>query len=584
MSDNGTIQFRDSVRLLVESRDLSTLVDKCIEKISAGAEPGPLLRGVAQLFGACGAYQDCFEFLILLSRPASQSSRTLVAIAETCIQIGQPQAASDICDVVLRANSANGSALLTKGIAVKELARPHDAAALLEAALAYEPNNTGAIITLASVYKDVMRHDEAIALLSKLEESGRSTVASRSNLIGLLNYHEAETPAALRQRLERFYGKRQGDSRSPRSVIAGEDRKRKLRIGFLSGDFALHPVGLFFKDIFQHFVDERIESFLFYNASRTDEITVELQQRAHGFFYVSALTDAEVAGKISNAKIDILIDLSGHTRGSRLSVLRHRPAKIQGSWLGYCGTTGIPEVDFIIGDKFVIPPEHEHHFTEHVVRLPSCYLAADAATMSSADTRPPKRRNDDFLFASFNNVNKLNNHIISMWSEILNGTATSKIVLKTASFHSKKSRDALLQRFANFGVAADRVICSPHLSRREHFEFIRTVDLVLDTYPYNGVTSTFEAIASGIPVLTLVGDRFVSRNGLSILSNAGLGELTCFSSQEYIEKAVKFAFDKKLSNEFYTKTAQAVQRSGIFDTRLFAYSAARMFRLFTSYR
>jgi predicted O-linked N-acetylglucosamine transferase (SPINDLY family) len=530
------------------------------------------------MFGALGAQQECFEFLILLSRPASKSSRALVAVAETCIQIGQPQAAADICDVVLRTDSSNGSALLTKGIAVKELARPHDAVVLLEAALAHEPTNTGAIVTLASVYKDAMRHLEAIELLMSLEDSGRSTAASRSNLIGLLNYYEAEAPTALRRRLEGFYGTRTVDRTSSRTIIADKGRNRKLRIGFLSGDFALHPVGLFFKDVFQHFVDEGIESYLFYNASRTDEITDELQRRANGFFNVSALTDAEVANKIRDAKIDILVDLSGHTRGSRLSVLRRRPAKLQGSWLGYCGTTGIPEVDFIVGDRFVIPPEHEHFFTEHVVRLPGCYLAADAVTMSSANANSPRRRGDNFLFGSFHNINKLNDKLISIWSNILNQTPGSKIVLKTASFHSVTSREAVLDRFTNYGIAAERVICLPHLSRKEHFEFIRTVDLILDAYPYNGVTSTFEAIASGIPVLTLVGDRFVSRNGLSILSNAGLGELAYFTIEEYIENAVKFFFEKQLLNELQLRTSGVIKTSRIFDTRLFAQSAVRMLR------
>ena len=578
MVGNEKLRFRELIHALVESRDLSALVDRCIEKIAEGVEPGPLLRGVAQTFGALGAHQACFEFLILLSRPASKSSPALVAIAETCIQIGQPQAAVDICDVVLRVDSSNGSALLTKGIAVKELARPHEAAALLEAARAYDPTNTGATVTLASVYKDVMRHAEAIELLFSLEKSGRSTGASRSNLIALLNYHEAETPTALRRRLESFYGKRIADKVRSRSVIAGRDRTRKLRIGFLSGDFALHPVGLFFKDMFKHFVEERVESFLYYNASRTDEITVELQRRANGFFNVSPLTDAEVAEKISDAKIDILIDLSGHTRGSRLSVLRQRPAKLQGSWLGYCGTTGVPEVDFIIGDRFVIPPDHEHHFTEHVVRLPGCYLAAEAATMSSIKAYPPKRRGDNFLFGSFHNINKLNDNIISIWSEILNRTPGSKIVLKTASFNSVRSRDDVLGRFTKFGVAPERVNCLPHLSRMEHFEFIRTVDLVLDAYPYNGVTSTFEAIASGIPVLTLVGDRFISRNGLSILSNAGLGKLACFSSEEYKQNAVQFFFDKHLSSELRSRTAGVSKGSRLFDTQLFAKSAIRMLR------
>jgi predicted O-linked N-acetylglucosamine transferase (SPINDLY family) len=571
-------QFRESCRKLVENRDLESLVDQCIQKISEGADPGSLLRGVAQMFGALGANQDCFDFLVLLSRPASKSRHVLVAIAETCIQIGQPQAAADICDVVLRADSTNGPALFTKGLAEKELARPFDAAPLLEAALASDQGNTGAIVTLASVYKDMMRQDEAIALLLELEQSGRSTAPSRSNLIGLLNYHDAEDPAHLRQRLEYFYGSVKEYARVERSVIAKNGGRRKLRVGFLSGDFALHPVGLFFKDFFRHFSDERVESYLFYNAARSDDITRELQGRANDFFNISALADAEVAEKISDAKIDILIDLSGHTRGSRLGVLRQRPAKIQGSWLGYCGTTGIPEVDFIIGDKFVIPRENEHHFTEHVVRMPGCYLAADAATMSSTHTLPAKRRSDSFLFASFHNINKLNSKIISIWAEILKRTPTSKIVLKTASFHSVKSKEAVLKSFASYGVEADRVLCVPHLTRNEHFNFIRTVDLVLDAYPYNGVTSTFEAIASGIPVLTLVGDRFVSRNGLSILTNAGLGELVCFSSQEYEEKAVNFFSDKNFSNELYAKTSRAVHDSRIFDSRLFAHSAIRILR------
>ena len=202
--------------------------------------------------------------------------------------------------------------------------------------------------------------------------------------------------------------------------------------------------------------------------------------------------------------------------------------------------------------------------------------------MSSVSAFSPKRRGDTFTFGSFHNINKLNDNIISIWSEILNRTPGSKIVLKTASFNSVRSRDDVLGRFANFGVSPERVDCLPHLSRKEHFEFIRTVDLVLDAYPYNGVTSTFEAIASGIPVLTLAGDRFVSRNGLSILSNAGLGELVCASSDEYTESAVKIFSDRSLLNDLYTKTSQSIHSSRIFDTRVFSRSATRILRCLIS--
>ena len=241
---------------------------------------------------------------------------------------------------------------------------------------------------------------------------------------------------------------------------------------------------------------------------------------------------------ISGDRIDILVDLSGHTAGNRLRLLARKPAPVQVSWLGYFGTTGLPEVDYLIADEQVVPTGADPGYTEQVLRLPGCYLCFTPPEEPMAPVRAPSLAGEPVTFGCFNHVAKFNDRVLDAWSGILERLPDSRLLLKGGEMSCPDVKSMLLDRFGARGVATDRIIVEDGVARAELLACYRRVDVALDPFPYNGGTTTVESLWMGVPVVTLRGETFAARVGASILGACGCGEWIADTPGDYIERAV----------------------------------------------
>ena len=492
----------------------------------------------------------------------------LLLIGRALIDLGIRDLAVDVLKHAEKAFPEDPEVLNYFGVAQKVAGYFWDARKTFNRCLEIRPSYPEALNNLASVCKDMLEGENALALLEKAATLDPRNRAIQSNLISLSNYSASRNPIDTLN-LAASFQSQLGDPAIIRCSYAMKPADGDLRLGFVSGDFKAHPVGYFLRDILKSLTENNVEIFLYSSTSFTDELTRELRNYTRCYFDISLTSDIDAAKLISSHKLDTLIDLSGYTAGERLGLFRHRPAPTQGTWLGYCGTLAIPEIEFIIADDYVIPPNHEKQYSEHVLRIPGCYLSMDPASLPGPNEIPSSILRPT-VFGAFNNSNKLNDELLNTWAEILCRTPESTLLLKNPALSSVKFRQQMATEFMKRGISPERLRLTGHFSRVEHHQSFSKVDIMLDTFPYNGVTSTFEALRNVVPIITLTGDRFISRNGLSILMNAGIPNLVTASSSEYVERAIQLARDVRQRANVKEQIFAAQKASCIFDTKKFS--------------
>lgn len=320
---------------------------------------------------------------------------------------------------------------------------------------------------------------------------------------------------------------------------------RRLRIGYVSPDFRKHSVSYFFEPLLAGHNRERFEIFCYAEVPEPDETTERLRQLADRWVNIAGLSDEECADLIRGDRIDILVDLAGHTRRNRLQVFVQKPAPIQVSWLGYPNTTGIPSIDYRLTDAVADPEGSADRFnTENLIRLPNGFLCY-APPSHAAEVMPlPALTKGYVTFGSFNNLAKITPDALKLWCSILSFTPRSRLVLKNLAFTDEILRSRYQEFFTGEGIDPSRIDMIPwNPSRKEHLALYGSVDISLDTFPYNGTTTTCESLWMGVPVVTMKCDRHAGRVGASILSRVGLEYLVAKSPTQYLDIALTLAGD-----------------------------------------
>jgi protein O-GlcNAc transferase len=268
---------------------------------------------------------------------------------------------------------------------------------------------------------------------------------------------------------------------------------------------------------------------------------------ADGWVDVHRLDDAALAARIRADRIDILVELAGHTRDSRLLACAHRPAPVQIGYIGYPNTTGVAAIDYRITDHLADPDGFDGHCCETLIRLPRCFLAYAAPRHAPEIGPPPVQRNGYVTFGSFNNLAKLNRLVIALWAEILHQVEGACLMLKSAGTGDAETRAGLEAAFAAHGIAASRLrILPPESDARNHLALYSQIDVALDPFPYNGTTTTCEALWMGVPVITLAGDRHAGRVGASLLSAVGFQAGIAATPEDYVLTARLLASQPEL--------------------------------------
>jgi protein O-GlcNAc transferase len=311
----------------------------------------------------------------------------------------------------------------------------------------------------------------------------------------------------------------------------------------------------------------------YHNSRHFDEVSERLKSHTHQWVPCESMGDDELLKHLRADGIDVLIDLSGTTADGRSEVFAQRAAPVQVSYLGYPTTTGIPAMDFRISDPVIDPPGHEPYSTETVLHCASgmfCYRPDSHSDVGE----PAHRRNGFVTFGSFNNIPKYSDQALALWSEVLKEVPHSRLLLKTKALGDPKVRDLLLKRFAQIGIGCDRLLLNPYRpDLLSHLELYREVDIALDTYPYNGATTTCEALWAGVPVVTLQGQTHTSRMGASILTSIGRTEWIAVDAKRFVEIAATLAAQPAELASF-RENARAVMRAsplmdGVAHTRNF---------------
>ena len=317
-------------------------------------------------------------------------------------------------------------------------------------------------------------------------------------------------------------------------------KKKTIRIGFVSGDFKQHPVFFWVSSLLKYFPKEKFEVHCYVN-NEENPFAESLVSLCNSFTYITQLTDTQLAEKIFNDRIHVLIDLSGHTDLNRLKTFGLKPAPIQITWLGQVGTTGVKEIDYLIADKFLIRKGEERFYTEKI-----CYLSSGGAYPANDYenlyvNRSLARNDGKIIFGSFNNSNKINATVMETWSEILKSVPESHILISNFSLVDPDYKIELINSFKKLGIDESRLEFELPENKASHLLRFSKIDIALDTFPFNGGTTTHETLMMSVPLIAIEGDRWASRMSADILMSANLSELIAKDRQDYIDRIVHLA-------------------------------------------
>jgi protein O-GlcNAc transferase len=425
--------------------------------------------------------------------------------------------------------------------------------------------NYGVALTEAGRVQDGMdAYREALAIKQNLW-------VSRSNYIFSSNYLPETSGKTLREFAEEFgrlvcetYGR-------PSLYNAKRTRRpRPQRIGFVTADLMAHPVCYFLHALLSNSNAKRFEFFAYSARQEEDSYTQKVRPFFKKFVKINGLSDNDAAHLIANDDIDVLIDIAGHTAGNRLPVVQYRPAPLQVTWLGYCATTGMASIDYIIGDKVVTPRGDQSQFVEKIYQLPNVYFCYSVPIESVPVGPSPSLANGYITFGCFNNIAKVGAGVKRLWANILKAIPDSRLVLKYRPLADRGIRAELTEEFQALGIAPERIILEGFEGMRNYFMRYGGIDICLDPFPYPGGTTTIDALWMGVPTITLAGERFLSRNGETILRAVGMSSWVSKTEDEYLVLAVKWSKKQKDLGDIRRDLRSKLESSPLMDGKKFS--------------
>ena len=454
----------------------------------------------------------------------------------------------------------------------------------LNSILAGSPGNIPALINKAKLLKDAGRVDEGILLLERAIEVSKKPTHKYDyvgcgdpmwgNYLFTLLFAPSSTPAKILAR-HLAWGEKFSKDFPPRFKHrpATHAKRAKLRVGYLSADLRQHSVTAFIGAVLKHHDPAQFEIFAYSTSATSDAVSATIKGQVFAWRDVVHKTIAETAQLIYEDQLDILVELSGHTQGNRLEVCALKPAPIQATYLGYPSTTGLKTIDYRLTDAWADPVGlTDAYHCEKLMRIPDCgwcYEPVLQEAQSFADA-PPVERNGYITFGSFNNIAKFNPPLCDLWVKILQGVPEACLRLKAKSFFDPEVLLEWETRFTSAGIAKERLLFMPHKPQiKDHLAVYNEVDIALDSYPYHGTTTTCEALAAGVPVVSLAGNSHVARVGVSLLNAVGLADLVAQQPEDYVAIAVKLAADRARLRQLRTSLSERMKTSVLGDAEGF---------------
>jgi protein O-GlcNAc transferase len=504
---------------------------------------GKIQKNLGRLLAARISYQKALEL-------EPDSCETLCALGAICREMNQYEMSEEYLTKALTIDSSSSLAQYEFGYLHQKIKRYDSAIDHFVRAIELQPNYAEAYAQLALIYVSQGRQLEANDCLKNGLKLRPNSTTIRTILVFSMNYMPGVNPADI-------YAVSTDWARLATDTLAHPicrhhsrpDPESVLRIGFVSPDFRRHPVGYFVQSFMMLHDRDSFEVICYSDVRDEDELTQSLIESADKWRRVFGVKDDKFAEIIRRDRIDILVDLAGHTKDNRLNTFIMKPAPIQVTWAGYVGTTGLSAIDYLISDRFQSPDGAEEYTVERIIRMPDDYISYTPPEYAPDVAQLPARENGYITFGCFNNLAKVSEEVIVMWSEILKLVANSKLFIKNPSFDDQSTVERFIRLFEAHGISADRIVTEGQNPHQEMMARYSCIDIQLDTLPYSGGLTTLESLWMGVPVVTLPGDLFSSRHSLTHLMNVGLSECVAASREEYIAIACSLAGDlAKLSD------------------------------------
>ncbi|WP_228522811.1 tetratricopeptide repeat protein [Methylophilus sp. 14] len=516
-----------------------------------------------QLYGEAESY--CQKALLLdPENPYVQANLGLIENARNAYD-----KACVYCEKALEQLPESESILSNYGISLRMLGRYTEAIACLEKALRIHPEFMPGYINLANVYLDMGQIETAIATLQQALQIAPTHMMALRNLLFANSYSNT-----LPQNESLDYAHRLGavmmQEVTPYDSWQVHAQEQRLRIGLVSADLRKHPVGYFLHQWLQAFDASRLEVYGYSTDGREDAFSHELKDLCNQWRSLAGLTDAQAAKQMHEDGIHILLDLSGLSGGTRLPIFAHKPAPVQATWLGYWGTTGLPVMDYVIADPVSIDAQVATQFTEQVVHLPHTRMCFTAPPFEIAVNDLPALTNGAITFGCFQNYSKVSDDVLSCWGEVLQALPTAKLFWQSKAFNDGLVRAEALSRLQQYGISAERCTLHGMVPRDEYLRNHHQIDVILDTFPFTGGTTTCEALWMGVPTLTLLGETLIARQGASFMHCVGLADWVATSREEYVSKAIALTRDLNALAKLRAQLRQQVLASPLMNAEQFA--------------
>ncbi|MFZ6708244.1 tetratricopeptide repeat protein [Undibacterium sp. TC9W] len=459
------------------------------------------------------------------------------------------------------------------GNAYRNAARPDEAEASFRKATTMKSGAQGwAYSGLGDVLRDKGYMEQALDAYRTAFATDADYLDAHCSLLFNLGFGTYCSPDEYRAEIN-FYRDKLAARRKPYTswLPRPAASRSRLRVGLVSGDLRVHPVGYFLENVIPHLSQQTIELFAYASSAHQDTLTDKLKPYFSQWRSIVGMDDQVAAAMIHADALDVLLDLSGHTADNRLPLFACKPAPIQASWLGYFGSTGVPGMDYVLADRISVPENTTEYFTEKICHLPRTRLCFAPPVGGHVQVSPlPARNKGHLTFGSFQSAGKFNDFTIALWADVLKRLPQAKLRLQNRQLQSASFRQHLLKRFAELGITEQQLELHGPSSREAYLAAHAEVDMILDSFPYSGGTTTCEALWMGVPTLSLAGQTMASRQGLSLLTYAGLPDWIAKDSDEFVDLAVAYASKLDELAALRSNLRDQVAASSLFDGPLFA--------------
>ena len=456
----------------------------------------------------------------------------------------------------------------------KKINKVEDAIANYKKGLEINPSFADAHYNLANTFANIGEHEQADFSYVNAIRIDPKNQKFWSNRLLNLNYNPNLSNQYIFNQ-HKLFAKQ--FSILNRNNIKNKNKNTRLRIGYVSADFRKHSVAYFIRPLLKNHDSNFIETFCYYNNSIIDETTEILKTYCENWRSIFEMNDKDILKLIKNDKIDILVDLCGHTPGNKLLIFASKAAPIQITYLGYPNTTGLYTMDYRLTDRYADPDKNsELFYSEKLIKLNKCFLCYSGNSKISHNKNIPQNRNNYITFGSFNNFKKINSNVIKIWTNILSSIPNSHLILKSSE--NIFDINYLLKKFFDEGIKKENIrIIDRKINTQDHMKLYDEIDVALDTFPYNGTTTTFEALWMGVPVVTMAGNNHRGRVSASILENLNLKNLISYNSTDYQKTAITISKNKSYLLNLKKDLREILQNSNLCDSKSFTREVEEIF-------